>query len=272
MLNNVTLVVKAFERPDSLVALYQSIRKYYPDIPIVIVDDGRSLAPQDEFDDNVTYITTEYNIGLSAGRNIALSHVKTTYFVLLDDDFIFTEHTKLERMVDVLEGTNIDIVSGVMYDFGNIKRRFAGCFDVIDGVFTLRTDKTFGEAAGYKLYNIVLNFFMAHTETIRGIQWDPDLKMGEHKEFFIRAKQQGIMCTVLDGVSIHHFPEQHGDYAVYRSTAKRYEKLAYEKHGIHKERIIEPVSVRSVCNGVKNFLRKSSLLVSFVHFVKRRLA
>ncbi|OBQ55180.1 glycosyltransferase family 2 protein [Halodesulfovibrio spirochaetisodalis] len=272
MLNNVTIIVKAFERPDSLVALYQSIRKYYPKIPIVIVDDGKKPAPQHIFDVRTKYVRTEYNIGASAGRNLALSHVETTYIVLVDDDFVFTEKTKLERMLDVLETTNIDIVSGVMYDFGKIRRRFAGCFDVVNGVFTLRPGETFGESAGHKLYHIVLNFFMARTETIRSVQWDPELKTGEHKEFFIRTKKQGITCTVLDDVSIYHYPEQHGDYVAFRSAAREFEELAFKKHGIHKERIIEPVSVRSVCNGVKNFLRKSSLLVSFVHFVKRRLA
>lgn len=271
MLNDVTLLVKAFERPDSVVALYKSLRLYYPSIPIVIVDDGNNKPPQDIFDENVKYINAEYNIGVSAGRNLALSHITTEYFVLLDDDFIFTEHTKLENMLEVLETTDIDIVSGIMHDFGKIKRSFAGCFDVTDDVFTLRIEKTCGESGGYSLYNIVLNFFMARTEKIKKIKWDPELKTGEHKEFFIRARAYGIKCTVLESVTINHFPEQLGNYAEYRSAAAGYEALAFEKHGIHEEIIIEPLSFSKVGREIKTFFKKSSFLVAFVHFLKKKM-
>ncbi|WP_290917586.1 glycosyltransferase, partial [Halodesulfovibrio sp.] len=91
MLRDVTIVVKAFERPESLLRLYQSIRTYYPLIDIIIVDDSEEKVNLCEFENNVTYLATDFNIGLSAGRNYAVSNVKTKYFLLLDDDFFFTE-------------------------------------------------------------------------------------------------------------------------------------------------------------------------------------
>lgn len=48
--------------------------------------------------------------GWFAGRNLAVSQVITKYVLWVDDDFIFTSNTKLERMVDILEKTTLDLV------------------------------------------------------------------------------------------------------------------------------------------------------------------
>lgn len=42
-----------------------------------------------------------------------MSQVTTKYILWVDDDFIFTENTKLEKMVDILEKTTLDLVSAV---------------------------------------------------------------------------------------------------------------------------------------------------------------
>lgn len=48
--------------------------------------------------------------GWFAGRNLAVSQVTTKYVLWVDDDFIFTANTKLEKLVDVLERTTLDLV------------------------------------------------------------------------------------------------------------------------------------------------------------------
>lgn len=49
--------------------------------------------------------------GWFAGRNLAVSQVTTKYVLWVDDDFLFTANTKLEKMVDILEKTSLDLVS-----------------------------------------------------------------------------------------------------------------------------------------------------------------
>lgn len=39
-----------------------------------------------------------------------MSQVTTKYVLWVDDDFIFTANTKLEKLVDVLESTTLDLV------------------------------------------------------------------------------------------------------------------------------------------------------------------
>ncbi|XP_017584175.1 PREDICTED: methionine--tRNA ligase, cytoplasmic [Corvus brachyrhynchos] len=48
--------------------------------------------------------------GWFAGRNLAVSQVTTKYVLWVDDDFIFTPRTRLEKLVDVLERTSLDLV------------------------------------------------------------------------------------------------------------------------------------------------------------------
>lgn len=48
--------------------------------------------------------------GWFAGRNLAVSQVTTKYLLWVDDDFIFTADTKLEKLVEVLESTTLDLV------------------------------------------------------------------------------------------------------------------------------------------------------------------
>lgn len=50
--------------------------------------------------------------GWFAGRNLAVSQVTTKYVLWVDDDFIFTPRTRLEKLVDVLERTSLDLVRG----------------------------------------------------------------------------------------------------------------------------------------------------------------
>ena len=49
--------------------------------------------------------------GWFAGRTLAVSQVTTKYFLWVDDDFLFTEKTKIEDLVEVMEATpELDVV------------------------------------------------------------------------------------------------------------------------------------------------------------------
>jgi glycosyltransferase involved in cell wall biosynthesis len=91
--DNVTIIIKTFERKYKLKQLVESIKLYYPNIRIIIVDDGQ----EPESIEGTDYIITPFNIGVSLGRNIALSIVRTKYFITLDDDFVFTQYTNLKK-------------------------------------------------------------------------------------------------------------------------------------------------------------------------------
>ncbi|XP_030077129.1 beta-1,4 N-acetylgalactosaminyltransferase 2 isoform X3 [Microcaecilia unicolor] len=108
----VTICTKTFLRYHKLRILIKSIRQYYPSITIIVADD--SETPENVQEPNVEQYFMPFGKGWFAGRNLAVSQVTTKYFLWIDDDFLFNEKTKIEKMVDVLEKTNLDVVSNYL--------------------------------------------------------------------------------------------------------------------------------------------------------------
>ncbi|WP_418809529.1 glycosyltransferase family 2 protein [Phascolarctobacterium faecium] len=85
-MSNITIIIKTFQRLKSLECLLKSIEdQKLNNIPIIILDDSRENykdAILEKFSKlNINYIVTEFDIGLSKGRNILLEHVKTDYII-----------------------------------------------------------------------------------------------------------------------------------------------------------------------------------------------
>ena len=75
-MKNWTIVIKTFERKNMLTKLLKSVEKYFPDIPVIIVDDSKNNYSKyilNKFKNlNIEYITEDFDIGLSKGRNILI--------------------------------------------------------------------------------------------------------------------------------------------------------------------------------------------------------
>uniref|UniRef100_A0A8C2RGM8 Beta-1,4-N-acetyl-galactosaminyltransferase 1 n=1 Tax=Capra hircus TaxID=9925 RepID=A0A8C2RGM8_CAPHI len=104
----VTIATKTFLRYNRLRALIASIRRFYPTVTVVIADD--SDKPESIRGPHIEHYLMPFGKGWFAGRNLAISQVTTKYVLWVDDDFVFTARTRLERLVDVLERTPLDLV------------------------------------------------------------------------------------------------------------------------------------------------------------------
>ena len=113
-----TIIITAFDRPECLDRLLVSIFQYYPDIPVIVVDNGfTEYEPEKIFKDNVKLIRAKPDSGLSACRNIAVDHVKTKYTFVTDDDVIFTNTTQIDNFISIFnEDKEIEIVGGILED------------------------------------------------------------------------------------------------------------------------------------------------------------
>ncbi|XP_029784931.1 beta-1,4 N-acetylgalactosaminyltransferase 2 [Suricata suricatta] len=180
----VTIATKTFLRPHKLMTMLQSIRKFYPDLTVIVADDSKE--PLQIKDNHVEYYTMPFGKGWFAGRNLAISQVTTKYVLWVDDDFLFNDKTKIEVLVDVLEKTELDVVGGSVlgnvFQFklllekspnGDCLHRRPGSFRPLDGF--PRCVVTSG----------VVNFFLAHTERLQRVGFDPRLQRVAHSEFFI---------------------------------------------------------------------------------------
>jgi GT2 family glycosyltransferase len=191
-------------------------------------------------------ISLPYDVGLSAGRNAMLDRVTTPYFVLLDDDFVFTPKTTLDRLLDVLErNANVDIVSGSLFLPGkeNEPYSYAELLELDYAAKELRLRKgnrgALPNEPGCFLHDIVLNFFVARTDRIRRVRWDERLKLGEHQDFFIRAKQAGLVVVACPSHAVALHDQAHSDqnYKAKRMREFQYLKLMLEKHQLRKMRL-----------------------------------
>ncbi|XP_034958589.1 beta-1,4 N-acetylgalactosaminyltransferase 1 isoform X2 [Zootoca vivipara] len=186
----VTIATKTFLRYDKLRTLISSIRKFYPTVTIIIADD--SETPEHVQGPHIEQYFMPFGKGWFAGRNLAISQVTTKYVLWVDDDFIFTHRTKVEKLVDVLEKTTLDLVGGAVREITSYTTTYrqqisvqAGsedgdCLHIRQGYH--HVIEGFPDCV---VTDGVINFFLARTEKVLQVGFDPRLSRVAHLEFFI---------------------------------------------------------------------------------------
>ncbi|MCI4374993.1 hypothetical protein PGIGA_G00103910 [Pangasianodon gigas] len=186
----VTIATKTFLRYNKLQDLIDSIRLYYPTVTIVIADDSEN--PRVVSGPYIEHYIMPFGKGWFAGRNLAVSQVTTKYVLWVDDDFIFTANTKLEKLVDVLEKTTLDLVGGAV-------REATGYTSTYRQTISIEAGEEDGDCLHMRrgFHHIiqgfpncvvtdgVINFFLARTDKVRQVGFDPRLARVAHLEFFI---------------------------------------------------------------------------------------
>ena len=226
-MKDLTAIITTFNRPKSLSKLIKSIRKYYNDLPIIVVDNGNSKNKKIKAE-GVSYYKVPFDSGLSYSRNFALSKVKTKYIVLLDDDFEFIPKTRVDKLTKIAKDNNFDIVGGSVEGLS-----YNGILEM-DGKILRYINGERGFKNGYPLYDMVLNFFVGRTDSLKKVKWDDELKLGEHTDFFLRAKEYKLKITFEPSVLIKHNHDRTESYGMFRSRANQYVQLFMRKHGIIK--------------------------------------
>jgi hypothetical protein len=202
-LAEVTALIKTLERPRALRRLIGSIRRWAPGMHVVVADDSRRPT---EFD-GVTTVALPFNSGISAGRNEGLRHVATPYVLVLDDDFVLWRHTRLADAIrELARHEAIDVMGGTLV---NLPRRTRAPTPwELAAVFPTEARPVLpvGTRVGpLVVYEKVPNFFVARTDRLRLVPWEPRLKRFEHADFFTRAR--GVLATALNrGFSALHAP------------------------------------------------------------------
>lgn len=238
--SNLTAIIKTFERPNALDRLVRSLREYYPQLHVIVADDSRSPEPRND----VEHICLPFDVGVSAGRNLLVDHVRTPYFLLLDDDFEVTADTNLANLLAIASKADVSLAGGNLLNcywtrtlvwrrrLQQAEFRFHGLIErEADELRLLPGNR--GLHDGYAICDVVQNFFVAHTESIRAMGgWDPDLKMNEHFDFFLRLQQAGVRVAHCPDVWARHWPERPSHYLKFRN--RDYRGQACRKHGIRR--------------------------------------
>jgi glycosyltransferase involved in cell wall biosynthesis len=262
VVNNVSILIKTLERESHLIQLLKSISNLGFNGPIFIADDSKvpyEESIREKFSHlNISYLQLPYNTGLAEGRNQMLKGVSTPYFLLCDDDFVFDKRTRVPLMVSLLENHKLDLLGGVFFQH-NRKTRIGKLllkinYFFIRYKFILPSFQFYEYHAGFRILknkislfsisyknpvticDMTHNFFLARTEKVKSFGgWNSILKVGEHENFFIRAKLAGLKVgtTRMCGVVHDQWTLNSEAYKSLRIKAVDYQKLALEEFGIN---------------------------------------
>ena len=239
-----TITIKTFERPELVTRAVSSLRKLHPTIPVIIADDSK--VPITFKDDKFTEsLHLPFDTGISYGRNRVIEKVQTPYYLLMDDDYYFKADCNLEGLIHILESTNFDIISmrvlnyriGKGYCRGEL--HFAGTLEREGDELVHYIGKNRGFYQGYPLFDIVHNCYVARTNKVANIKFDEKIKIGkEHGDFFLEAKQKGILITISRDSYVHHLQADNSRYASFRKRSHVYTEYYFKKHGIKSEKTL----------------------------------
>ena len=229
----VTIVIKSMGkyRPRSVIRLYDSIRKFYPAISVIVGDDTTdasfmTLAMKKDRD--LKFVELPTDCGLAAGRNILVDTVSTKYFLLLDDDYIFLPTTSLETMHGVLEKNPwIQLVGGGIIQNGTrLSYRLRVEQNVEEGLIQFLQDeqKYLDESSMCYCSDTTFNFFMAKTSVISKIKWNFKLKVGEHEPFFLALRIHNVSVVECQSITILHDTTKSANYL---SHSHRFQLFKY---------------------------------------------
>ena len=104
----VSILVVTMNRPEELSDTLDSIAcQTYPNSETIVLENGSTpdvtaCNSKTARKYGVTYIVSEINLGVSGGRNVALSHAKGDYILEIDDDAVFSDEDNIENAVQFL--------------------------------------------------------------------------------------------------------------------------------------------------------------------------
>ncbi|CAG5981741.1 unnamed protein product [Menidia menidia] len=227
----VTVATKTFLRYEKLQNLIDSIRRYYPTVTIVIADDSEN--PKTISGPHIEHYIMPFGKGWFAGRNLAVSQVTTKYVLWVDDDFVFTANTKLEKLVDILEKTTLDLVGGAVREATGYTATYRQTISIDPGEEDgdcLHLRRGFHHAIeGFPncvVTDGVINFFLARTDKVQQVGFDPRLARVAHLEFFIDGLGS-LHVGSCDDVIVNHATKIKLPWVSQSESDKTYAKFRY---------------------------------------------
>jgi hypothetical protein len=211
MLEQLTACITTWQRPDSLQRLVASIKRFYPALPILIEDTGGNL---------------------SAGRNRLAERCPTPFYLMLEDDFVFTARTQIERLMQVVvSDTTLGGAAGVTDEpkrLGTANRGGKIWWDrdfvrIRDRVFLARPHRSQKrvDRIGYQPCDLIINFGVFRTDMLRSIRWDEELPVQEHTDYywrvFLDARWSFAHCNSVEITHIRDRPGSHYNRARQRN-------------------------------------------------------
>ena len=230
---DVTALIKTFLRDEYLFTAVMSLRRHYPDMKIIVADDGYC---SDEKEARLKelgvskYMALPWNRGVSRGRNALIDACETPYFLVGDDDFYYTEETRLGDMLKMMDIA--DLAGGALRYMGVLQHYEATLEWVPEskGLIHHEISRDYQDYAGirYVRADLTFNFFIAKTTLARKIRWEESIQViFEHEDFFMAGFDRGIKVVYCPNSVVTH-------RMVELPTIPEYEKIRWNRQDQNK--------------------------------------
>ena len=228
-MDKIAILIKTFERKEFLYGCVESIKSNLNEIPykIYISDDGTIDNEKNDFYKKLEkeghfILRLPFNVGASAGRIAILPYISEEYILRMDDDFLITKETHIEKMISILENhENIGAISDLERQEGDNPSKGVKSGDIRTNdnhgfvkIFGKTLIKIFEDyrRINFKCFNgirfyecdLTRNFLLIKKKMLNDVIWDYRLKFfGEHIDFMLQIKNDKKWKLVFTPDSIH---------------------------------------------------------------------
>lgn len=243
----IAIVIKTFMRESSLFRCVDSMLKNCPKpFRIYIADDSHVSIDKRHLYHELKQgghriIELPFDVGISVGRNAAMSEVKEDYVLVMDDDIMIKNAETVKKLKDILDADpNLGLVAGYIENengvpFGSDKYSTGLRFEIDNRIlFRWPASAIINKLNGsfYRQADQVVNFFLARKELFNDVKWDDRIHIEwEHIDFFLElAKTKWKAAVCLDAKAIHMKSNYDREYESFRRSASN--QYFFNKHDI----------------------------------------
>ncbi|KAF4676957.1 hypothetical protein FOL47_004199 [Perkinsus chesapeaki] len=218
----VTVVAHSAERCWLLPRMANSLLEWYPGLSFLATCECAFEGDPDCVDTptqraeygipNLKVYDVPFDFGLSRGKSLLISLVETEFVLVLDDDFVRSYHSCLECMlwrmrskIHSAQWRPLDIVGFPVLEDERAFGAFRGKLRVADQKLFLEPFVESTHPDGCARVDICPMVFLARTARMKSFQWQLELPVGEHEQFFLSNKYRGIQVAVCFDSSFPHF-------------------------------------------------------------------
>jgi len=110
---DITGITVCYNTKDLIERAYTSVRKFHPDMPIIIIDGSDATNPCAQYvksleSDLTTVISLGYNIGHGRGMHMGINRAKTPYVLIFDSDIEMLK-SPVDAMLDIMESDTFGV-------------------------------------------------------------------------------------------------------------------------------------------------------------------
>ncbi len=263
----VDFCITTFKRPEALRRLLLSIAKYYPSANVYVADQSekfdrdfyktlRAELLDAGMQKRVSFERLPFDCGLSYARNHLVLTTPNKYKLILDDDMEFSEETDIKKFIQLMEmDKGIGIVGGSLKQLGqevhfefNFRREKDALYHENDGDRWKRY-----QGIKYKATGCVLNFALMKRELFNLINWDQNLKVTEHLDFYIRMQNVHYRILYTPEVVINHPPHERNEEYKAMRTRTEFLNMMMRKHGLKKIKYLNGQVTELDQEGIKRY-------------------